>query len=394
MRILIAPDKFKGSLRAAQVAEAVERGIKKALPEAETRRLPLADGGLGTVEAIVKAAGGEIIKCPATGPLGEPVDSYFGLFSSPELPGQTRAIIEMAAASGLHLVPKDKLNPLIATTYGTGELIKAALDEDVAEIVVGIGDSATVDGGIGMAQALGVRFLDEEGRDLGRDGEEPARLKRIDLLGRDPRIADTRILVASDVTNPLFGPDGAAFVYGPQKGATPEMVRILEAGLRNYAQVIKEQLGKDVGTMPGAGAAGGLGAGLVAFLDARIESGIQFIMKISGLEEKLEGVDAVITGEGRIDSQTFYGKAPMGVAELAGKKNIPVYAICGQTGPGAEKVHEHGITKIFSLSDIASSLDDARQNAAKYVEIAAEKLAAELAEAADPRPTVPPRAAP
>jgi glycerate kinase len=378
MRFLIAPDKFKGTLRAIEVAGAIELGIKKALPDAEAVLLPLADGGEGTVEAIVKATEGKIVSCPATGPLREKVNAYFGLFPSPDLPGRERAVIEMAAASGLHLVPKNKLNPLLTTTYGTGELIKAALDQGVTEIVVGIGDSATVDGGLGMAQALGVRFLDENGRDLGPGGQELRKLERLDVTGRDRRISGARILVASDVTNPLIGSDGAAYVYGPQKGATPAMVEVLEEGLKKYAEVILDQLGKDVGGLAGAGAAGGLGAGLVAFLDAEIVSGIEYIMQISRLEEKLEGVDAVITGEGQIDSQTFYGKAPMGIAELARKRDIPVYAICGRTGDGADEVREHGISKILALSDIAPSLDDARHHAAKYIEIAAEKLAAEL----------------
>ncbi len=378
MRILIAPDKFKGTLRAADVARAIELGIGKALPDADTVLLPLADGGEGTVEAVVKATEGTIIQHPATGPLGGQVDAYFGLFPSSDLPGRSKAVVEMAAASGQHLVSHTKLNPLIATTYGTGELIQAALEHDVGEIIVGIGDSATVDGGIGMGQALGIRFLDENGAELGRGGQELTRLRQVDISGRDKRLERTRIRVASDVTNPLFGPDGAAYVYGPQKGATPAMVEILEKGLKNYAKVIRDQLGQDVASIPGAGAAGGLGAGLVAFLGGTIESGIDFIIWISRLRDKLKGVDAVITGEGRIDSQTFYGKAPMGLAELAKKQGIPVYAICGLVGEGAEKVYEHGISRIFALSDVASSKDDARLNAAKYIEAVAKTVAVEL----------------
>lgn len=378
MKIIIAPDKFKGTLKAIEVAQAVERGIKKILPEADTVLLPLADGGEGTVDAVVKATDGRTIHCPATGPLGQEVRANFGLFSSLDNPQNQSAIIEMAAASGLHLVPLNKRNPLITTTYGTGELIKTTLDHDVTEIIVGIGDSATVDGGMGMAQALGVRFFDKAARELGRGGEELRKIDRLDVSGLDQRLSNVKIRVASDVTNPLYGPSGAAHVYGPQKGATSDMINILEEGIKNYAQNIRKFLGKDVSNIAGAGAAGGLGAGLIAFLNAQIESGIELIMNLIGFKDKLLGADAVITGEGTIDNQTFFGKAPLGVAGLARKNHIPVYAICGQKGEGAEKAGDYGIKQVFALTDKATSMDDAYRNATQYVEMASEELAKEV----------------
>ncbi len=378
MRILIAPDKFKGTLRSIEVAEAVERGIKKVLPDAQTVVLPLADGGEGTVDALVRAMDGSIIYCQVAGPLNEPVKAYFGLLPSPLAPKRINAVIEMSAASGLHLIPPEKRNPLIATTYGTGELIMLALKYDVAEIIIGIGGSGTVDGGMGMAQALGVKFFDEKGCELGLGGKELKKICRIDVSGLDGRLKKANVLVASDVKNPLHGPSGAAYFYGPQKGATPEMVKELDRGLINYATIIKHELGKDVNNIAGAGAAGGLGAGLIAFLDAQLESGIELVMKVTGFRNKLNGADLVITGEGKIDAQTVFGKVPVGVAEVAKEEKVPVYAICGQRGEGAADVYDHGIKKIFAISDIAKSLADACNNATLYVEMISEKLAKEI----------------
>ncbi len=375
MRVLIAPDKFKGTLNAIEVARAIELGVRKVLPGAHTILLPMADGGKGTVDAVVKAMNGRVVNCPATDPLGETVQAYFGLFPSPSFPEKNVAVIEMAAASGLHLIPAEKRNPLITTTHGTGELIRTALEHDLAEMIVGIGDSGTVDGGMGMAQALGVKFLDAKGLELGPGGRELTKIRKIDISSFDGGIHGIKVRVASDVENPLCGPDGAAHVYGPQKGATPQMVEVLEAGLKNYAQVIKRDLGKNISGIAGAGAAGGLGAGLIAFLDAELESGIELVMKLAGFSDKLKTADVVITGEGKIDAQTLFGKAPAGVAEMARKNNVPVYAICGQKGKGAEDMLNAGVARIFTISDRAKSLDDALDNAAWYVEQISQELA-------------------
>jgi glycerate kinase len=411
MRILIASDKFKGTLKFIEVAKAIDRGIKRVLPGAQTCLFPMADGGEGTVDALVSAMGDQVLYCEVTGPLGKTVKAYFGLlpFSSlaypvcPECSREkcsrrrvllapskleggavegihrpSKIVIEMSAASGLHLIPPEKLNPLLTTTYGTGELIKATLDYDPVEIIIGIGGSGTVDGGMGMAQALGVKFFDEKRYELGFGGRELEKISHIDISGLDGRIGKTSVLVASDVKNPLFGPSGAAYVYGPQKGATPEMVKRLDSGLRNYAKVINDEFGKDVRNVSGAGAAGGLGAGLIAFLNARLEPGIELVIRATDLKNRLKEADLVITGEGKIDAQTAFGKVPVGVAELAKEKNIPVYAICGQKGEGADDVYKHGIGKIFSILDIAKSLEDACKNTAYYVELISEKLAKEL----------------
>lgn len=378
MRILIAPDKFKGTLDATEVARAIELGVRKVLPDAHTILLPMADGGKGTVDAVVKAMNGKIINCPATSPLGETVQAYLGLFPSASFPEKNVAVIEMAAASGLHLIPTEKRNPLTTTTYGTGELIRTALEYDLAEMIVGIGDSGTVDGGMGMAQALGVKFLDAKGMELGRGGRELTKIRKIDISSFDGGIHGIKVRVASDVENPLCGSDGAAHVYGPQKGATPQMVEVLEAGLKNYAQAIKHDLGKNISEIAGAGAAGGLGAGLIAFLDAELESGIELVMKLAGFSNKLKTADAVITGEGKMDAQTLFGKTPAGVAEMARKYDVPVYAICGQKGKGAEDMLNAGVARIFTISDRARSLDDALDNAAWYIEQISQELAGGL----------------
>lgn len=378
MRIVIAPDKFKSTLSSIEVAKAIERGIKRVLPSAETAIFPMADGGEGTVDALVSATGGRVIYHKVTGPLGEPVKAYFGLLPSSKTPSRVQAVIEMCAASGLDLIPAKRRNPLHTTTYGVGELIKAVLDYDPTEIIVGIGGSGTVDGGMGMAQALGVKFYDDKCNELGLGGQELEKTSSIDVSDLDSRLKRSSVRIASDVKNPLYGPSGAAYVYGPQKGATPEMVRKLDNGLRNFARVIKDQLGIDVSDIPGAGAAGGLGAGLIAFLSSKLESGIELVIGAADFRKKLSRADLVITGEGRIDAQTAFGKVPVGVAELAKEKNIPVYAICGEKAQGADAVYSHGIEKILALSDIAKSLSDARENAAFYVERAAEKIAKEL----------------
>lgn len=370
MRVLVAPDKFKESLSSLEVARAVERGVKKANPNAEVILCPLADGGEGTVEALVTATNGKIVSKRVTGPLGKPVDAYFGVLGS-RVKGQGSGVgvVEMATASGLHLVPFDMRNPMITTTFGTGELIKEALDESCKKIIIGIGGSATTDGGMGMAQALGARFLDKQGKELGLgSGQELIKIDKVGVKGLDGRVTQTQFLVASDVQNPLAGPDGAAYVYAPQKGASPEMVVSLDQGLSNYAEVIKRDLGIDIKDVPGSGAAGGLGAGLMVFLDAKLKSGVDLIMEAVGFEEKLQGADLIITGEGKIDAQTAYGKVPVGVAKLAQTKGIPVIAIGGQVTPDAEILKDYGLAKMYSLVKPGVSVEDAIKNAAKLLE--------------------------
>ena len=369
MKFVAAPNAFKESLSATKVAESIAAGIHRVLPDAIVEQVPVADGGDGTVEALVTATGGRMMELSVTGPLGEPVEASYGLLGD----GKT-AVIEMALASGLHLVPHEKRNPMKTTTYGTGELIAAALDQGVEKVIAGIGGSATVDGGAGMAQALGCLLLDAYGREIPRGGEGLARLARIDLSRRHPALERIEVVVACDVDNPLTGPQGAPAVYGPQKGATPEMVRQLDTDLANYARVIERDLGIAVETVPGAGAAGGLGAGLMAFLGAQLKPGVEIVIEAAGLEEKLQGADLVITGEGKLDRQTVFGKAPIGVARLAKKHGIPVVAVAGSLGEGAEELVDHGIDAVFSIMTEPVSLEEAMQNAAIFTTATAEQI--------------------
>ena len=361
MKIIIAPDSFKESVSASRCAQAIKAGFVSIFPQAECVCLPIADGGEGTVEAMVEATDGKMVMLPVMGPMGDFVGAFYGLSGD----GQT-AFIEMAAASGLMLVPAGERNPLRATSYGTGELIRHALDAGVRHIILGIGGSATVDGGMGMAQALGARFLDERGESVGLGGGALQRLVKIDLSDLDPRLHDCRIEVACDVDNPLLGERGAAAVFGPQKGACIEMVAVLERGLQNYARVMLAATGQDVAPMVGGGAAGGMGAAARVFLNATLKSGIDIVLEAVHLEEALRDADLVITGEGRMDSQTVGGKAPIGVARIAKKDDIPVIGIAGVLGDGVEAVHQHGIDAVFSilpaLAPLAEVLDRGEQN--------------------------------
>lgn len=345
MKIIIAPDSFKGNLSALEVAKLIEKGIRRVYPKVKIVKVPMADGGEGTVRSLVDATKGRIIRKEVTGPLSRKVKASYGILGD----GKT-AIIEMASASGLPLVPKSKRNPLLTTTYGTGELIKAALDRGCRKIIVGIGGSATVDGGAGMAQALGVRLLDKKGREIGFGGGALQNLEKIDISKLDGRIRKIKVLVASDVDNPLTGPKGAARVYAPQKGASPSMVKRLEKNLKRYASIIKRDLKKDIKNISGTGAAGGLGAGLIAFLDAKIRLGVNIVIETVRLEKHLKDADLVITGEGKMDSQTIYGKTPIGVAKLAKRYNIPIVAVVGEVGKGVEKVYKHGIDGIMTTT--------------------------------------------
>ncbi|WP_411132499.1 glycerate kinase [Vibrio vulnificus] len=371
MKIIIAPDSYKESLTAMDVAIAIEKGFKQVLPDAHYVKLPMADGGEGTVQSMVDATGGIIIEHTVTGPLGQRVDGFFGLLGE----GKT-AVIEMAAASGLHLVSPELRNPLITTTLGTGELIKAALDHGVEHIIVGIGGSATNDGGIGMAQALGIKLLDAHGNALGHGGGELAKLATIDCSQLDSRLAQVRLEVACDVDNPLCGTKGASAVFGPQKGATPEMVTILDENLAHYATVIKQQLGVDVRDMAGAGAAGGMGAALLGLLNAELRPGIEIVMDAVRLDEIVADADLVITGEGRIDSQTIHGKTPIGVARTAKKHGLPVIGIAGCLSADCGVVHEHGLDAVFAVVNRSVDLPTALAEAAENVELTARNVAA------------------
>lgn len=373
MKIIIAPDSFKESLTAMEVANAIEAGFKQVMPHAQFIKLPMADGGEGTVQSLVDATNGAIINCPVTGPLGEKVDAFYGLSGD----GQT-AVIEMAAASGLHLVAPERRNPLLTTTYGTGELIKAALDKGVKHIIVGIGGSATNDGGAGMAQALGIKMVDKNGLEIGYGGGALAHLSRIDLSAVDARLQTVALEVACDVNNPLCGRKGAAHVFGPQKGATPEMVALLDKNLAHYADIIKTQLGREIKDMPGAGAAGGMGAALLGLFNATLRPGIEIVMDAVNFSEIIAGADLVVTGEGRIDSQTIHGKTPIGVARAAKKQGIPVIAIAGCLSSDCAVVYEQGIDCVFSVLSSAVSLEEAFRDAAANIEISARNIAALL----------------
>jgi glycerate 2-kinase len=368
MKIVVAPQSFKGSLTAIKVARAIARGIRRAMPCAEIVLVPLADGGEGTVSALVEATQGQIMATEVTGPFGAKVTAEWGILGD----GHS-AIIEMAAASGITLVARERLNPLTATTYGTGELIKTALNSGCRQILIGIGGSATNDGGAGMAQALGVRFLDETGNQLPWGGEALAQLKHIDVTGLDRRLAACQVMAACDVTNPLCGEQGASKVYGPQKGATDHDCRNLDKALENYAGVIKRDLGVEIRDLPGAGAAGGLGAGLVSFLGARLISGIEIVSEAVKLKEHLAGAALVFTGEGRIDSQTLFGKVVSGVAARAKTLDIPVVAITGESTGDYQECRQHGIDAILSITSGPMSLKQSMNNAESLIANTAEQ---------------------
>ncbi len=323
LKILVSPDKYKGSLSAVEVCDIIKKSILEVDSSVDVIVNPIADGGEGTVSTLVDGYDGRYVSLKVTGPLGEPVKARFGII------GDSTAVIEMASASGLVLVPPEKRNPMETTTYGTGELIKKALDMGCKKIIAGIGGSATNDGGLGMAGALGYKFYDKKGRKLGPEGRELINLYRIDVSDVNPLILSCEFEVAVDVMNPLTGKDGAAYVYGPQKGADSKMVRELDRGLENFAEVVKKELGKDVRKIKGSGAAGGLGAGMFAFLNAKIKNGIDVIIEATGLEDKIKNSDLVITGEGALDMQTFFGKGVCGIGRLAKKYNKPVITING-----------------------------------------------------------------
>ena len=373
MKIVIAPDSWKESLSALDVARAIEDGFREIFPTAEYVCLPVADGGEGTVEAMVAASGGRIINVTVRGPLGEPVAAFYGLSGDGK-----RAIIEMAAASGLERVPPASRNPRITTSWGTGELIRHALDYGVEHIIIGIGGSATNDGGAGMLQALGVRLLDRRGVSLQQGGAALAELARIDASGIDPRLAACRVEVACDVTNPLTGPDGASAVFGPQKGATPEMVQELDRALAHFATLIFRDLNKSVSTLAGGGAAGGMGAALWAFCGGVLRPGCEIVTEALNLDALVADASLVITGEGRIDSQTIHGKVPVGVARVAKRYGLPVIGIAGSLTRDVGVVHHHGIDAVFSVLYRICTLEEAMNGATANIRLTARNIAATL----------------
>lgn len=367
--IVLAPDSFKESMTAKEVCEAMERGIRKANSQIRCIHVPMADGGEGTMQSLVDATGGRVYSKEVVGPLGNNVVAEYGILDNGEI-----GVIEMASASGIHLVDSEKRNPLITTTFGTGQLIKACLDKGVKKLLIGIGGSATNDGGAGFIQALGGRLLDENGDDLSYGGGALAKLHTIDLSNLDERLKYVSVEVACDVNNPLCGKEGASYVFGPQKGATREMIEILDQNLSRYAEVIKEQLGKDVISKAGAGAAGGLGAGLMAFLDVKLKSGIEMVIEYANLEEKVRDADMVWTGEGSIDFQTQYGKTPLGVAMIAKKYNKPVIALAGRVGNDIDVLYDKGIDAIFGIMRGVTSIEEALVKGPENVEKTSENI--------------------
>ena len=374
---VLAPDSFKESMTAKEVCNAMEKGLRKVFPAANFVHVPMADGGEGTTQSLIDATEGSLYALSVTGPLGETVEASYGIMGNGEI-----AVIEMASASGIQFVNRDTKNPLVTTTYGTGELIRACLDKGIKKIILGIGGSATNDGGAGMAEALGVRFYDEAGNMLPRGGGALGRLHHIDMSGLDGRLAQVDIQVACDVINPLCGEQGASAIFGPQKGATPEMVAQLDNNLAHYAAVIRNQLGKEIADVPGAGAAGGLGAGLMAFTRCTLRKGIDIVVEFSGLRDKLVGADFCFTGEGRIDYQTKFGKTPYGVARTAKAQGVPVIAVSGCVGEGVEALYDEGIDTIFGIIPRADNIEALLKDGPINMERACENIARLLKKAA------------
>lgn len=357
MKLLFASDSFKGSLTSEKTVELLSRAARDVFGECECSGVPVADGGEGTVEAVIRAEQGEFINVKVHGPLMEEADAFYGVFNG------DKAVIEMAAASGLPMVPEDLLNPLNTTTFGTGELILDALERGYRDISIAIGGSATNDGGMGCARALGIKFLDKEGNELEGRGRDLGSVASIDVSGLDERIRDTKITVMCDVTNPLCGPDGATYTFGKQKGATPEIREELEAGMCSYRDVIKEAFGIDCDAIPGTGAAGGLGAALMVFLGGEMKSGIETVLELIRFDERLEGVDLVVTGEGRTDWQSCFGKVMQGVGMHAKAKGIPVLGLSGSLGKNALDICDCGVSSLMTTVNAPMPLSEAFERA-------------------------------
>jgi len=370
MHVVIAPDSFKECLSAVDVANAIRSGWLEGMPDAQVTCLPMADGGEGTVEAVVTATGGSRVSITVSGPLGDPVEASYALIQ-----GGKVAVLEIAAASGLAIVPADRRDPLKASTYGTGELIAHALDQGVEDLIIGVGGSATNDAGAGMAQALGYRLLNKRGEELERGGGRLVQLDKIDGTGRHARLADVNVYVACDVNNPLCGPTGASAVYGPQKGATPEDVLILDHALSHFATIVARDLKTNLHDKAGAGAAGGLAGGLMAFSDATLENGLELIATLCGLPHAIVEADLIITGEGSLDGQSVFGKTPAGIARLARPYNVPVIALGGRVTPEADALLDVGITALFPIGRSPQSLEDAHRDAPANLQATARHLA-------------------
>ena len=360
----LAPDSFKASMTAEQACQAMQHGIEKVFNDATFIHVPMADGGEGTVDALVSCLNGQVIDCEVTGPLStQKVKTYFGLIEE----GQT-AVIEMAKANGIHLLEPSQRNPLLTTTFGTGEMIKSALDLGVSKIIMGLGGSITNDAGAGMAQALGAKFLDAHSNEVAGGGGQLDQIRRIDISGLDARLKQVEIVIASDVNNPLTGVNGASHVFGPQKGATAEMVQQLDQNLTYFAELVSQQLNIDVKEIAGAGAAGGLGFGLMVFAGAGIRSGVELVIEQTQLAEKIAQAEYVFTGEGKIDFQTKFGKTPYGVAQVAKRLNKPVIAFSGLVGDGVDELYDLGFSQIIGINPLNFDLEDAMQNAERHLE--------------------------
>jgi len=370
MNILIAPDSFKDCLSAMEVASALQRGIQKIISDASISLLPMADGGEGTVESVIDATQGKLLSLRVMDPLMREVPSFYGITGDRET-----AVIEMAAASGIELLKKDERNPWVTSTFGTGQLISDALDRGVKKILLGIGGSATNDGGTGMAQALGVVFKGKFGVINVQGGGSLAEVEEICLEGLDRRLADVEIVVACDVSNPLTGPQGASHVYGPQKGADEIMVKKLDRNLLHLAGLIKDQLGKEISEYPGAGAAGGLGGGLMAFLNADLVGGFDMVAGVCGLREKIGKADLVITGEGKMDGQTRFGKTPFGVAQMAQKQGKPVIGVAGTLDEDASLLYEEGFDVLMPIQEKPGDLEYSLKNGKQLLERCGERIA-------------------
>lgn len=369
MKILIAPDSFKGSLSAIDVANAMNKGVKNAFPHAETYLLPVADGGEGTMETLVAATQGKIKKVFVTGPLGEEVEASYGVLGN-----EKTCVIEIAVAAGLALVSEKTLNPLKTTTYGVGELMKTALNDGYRSFIVALGGSATNDGGAGMLQALGAKLFNQEGQEIGFGGEHLAKIDKIDLAAFDPRIKKSEVLIASDVKNPFIGINGASHIFGPQKGATPEMVHLLDRNMTHWANKIEEVTGTALHELEGAGAAGGLGGAFLAFFPATMASGIDVVLKYVNFNDYLQDAHIVITGEGQVDNQTASGKTALGVAKAAQKKKVPTIIVAGAVGEGIEALYEYGVISVNSIVTKPMSLQEAMQDAGQLLEKSTEQV--------------------
>lgn len=362
-KVLIASDSFKGSASSSQVAEYIAKGIKKVDATIDIKKIPIADGGEGTIESLLSACHGKSYTKKVVGALGNEINATWGMMNDNE------AVIEVAEAAGF-IVDKSKVSPMKTTTYGVGQLIEEALNHDVKTIYIGLGGSSTTDGGVGLAQALGVHFYDDNGQEVGLGGQELIKIKDIDISNIDGRLSKCQIIGLSDVTNPLTGEEGSAYVFSPQKGATSDEVEQLELGLQNLRRVSKKVLGKEYGDTPGAGAAGGIGFALLTLLGGQLESGIQKIMRLINLEEEIKRADLVITGEGQMDGQSIKGKAPIGIAKLAKKHKLPVIAITGSIGNSIEKVYENGVDLVISSTSSPMTLEEAVKNSDKFLDLA------------------------